>query len=743
MMRRFPLAFLTVLLLGSSFTWAAEIPFDAQWLFLKADATNAEQIQFDDSNWRKLDLPHDWSIEGPFSETNLTGGAGGFVPAGVGWYRKHFTLPKDLSGQSVSVEFDGVMANSDVWINGFHLGHRPNGYVALSYPLTGHLIFGGDNVITVRADDSVQPASRFYAGAGIYGHVRLIVTGPVHFEHDGIFVTTPQVAANNATIKIATDVTNESSADRKITLQIKIFSTEGQMAWTAKIAGTILARKSGKLSREIQISNPALWNLDSPVLYRVVSEIVSKGKVLDVRTNTFGIRDARFEPETGFWLNDRNFKIKGVCLHEDGGAFGLAVPAAVWRSRLAALKSLGVNAIRTAHNPPSPELLDLCDQMGFLVMDEFFDCWTTGKESLSRQPLADYHLYFNEWSQMDERDMIRRDRNHPSIILYSVGNEIHDTPHADHAKQILGGLVAVAHEADPTRPVTQALFRPNVSHDYDDGLADMLDVVGQNYRENEILAAHVQKPSRKIVGTENRQDRATWVALRDNPPYAGQFLWTGVDYLGESRRWPMVAHGSGLLDRTGAPRPVAFERQSWWDSRPMVFLVRRVAPTDAMPTDPGYAADERYSQVLFADWSPSNLEPHNENVEVYSNCKEVELFMNGKSLGPKEINADAAPRNWSVPYEAGEINAVAHDDEGKIVATDEMQSADKPEKIMLTVDRKHVSSDWNDVCKITARITDANGTVVPSANAPVSLTISGPGEIAVVDNGDWSLALTR
>ena len=331
-----------------------------------------------------------------------------------------------------------------------------------------------------------------------------------------------------------------------------------------------------------------------------------------------------------------------------------------------------MNAIRTAHNPPAPEFLDLCDRMGFLVMDEMFDCWTVAKNPY------DYHLYFNEWSKMDERDTILRDRNHPSIILYSVGNEIHDTPKAELAKGILEGLVAVAHEADPTRPVTQALFRPNVSHDYDDGLADLLDVIGQNYRENEILAAHAQNPSRKIIGTENQHSRAAWLALRDNPPYAGQFLWSGIDYLGESRRWPVVAAGSGLLDRTGAPKPMAFERQSWWSDKPMVFITRRVAPNALRPTDPGYepAAQDvlRRPQVLFADWTPKNLQPHEETVEVYSNCKEVELFLNGKSLGVKPLNADASPRMWKVAFAPGTLKAVARNN-GKVVATDELRTA--------------------------------------------------------------------
>ena len=359
------------------------------------------------------------------------------------------------------------------------------------------------------------------------------------------------------------------------------------------------------------------------------------------------------------------------------------------------------------------------------------------KPDLAGHSLADYHLYFTNWSKIDVADTVCRDRNHPSIILYSAGNEIHDTVQQEKAKAILSGLLEVFHANDPSRPVTQALFRPNVSHDYDDGLADMLDVVGQNYRENEILAAHDQKPARKIIGTENTHVRQQWVAMRDHAPYAGQFLWTGVDYLGESRRWPLIGHGSGLLDRTGAPRSIAFERQSWWNNAPMVFMTRRLAPTDAMPTDPGYAADERYSQVLFPDWTPKNLRPHDENVEIYSNCKEVELFLNGKSLGTKTINADASPRNWQVPFAPGTLKAVARND-GKIVATRELRTAGSPKGIVLSTDAKRLSPGWDNVAFVRAKIVDANGIEIPRADDLISFNISGPGVIAAVDSANNS-----
>ncbi|HEV2327798.1 MAG TPA: glycoside hydrolase family 2 TIM barrel-domain containing protein [Verrucomicrobiae bacterium] len=722
---------LTAFLLLSFAGPAVAESLDTGWYFLKDDPAGAEQPQFDDHAWQLVNVPHDWSIAGPFSETNPAGGAGAFLPTGVAWYRKHFTLPVPGADQCIFIEFDGVMANSDVWINGYHLGHRPYGYVSFEYELTGHLNFGGDNVLAVRCDTSEQPASRWYAGSGIYRHVQLVQSGPLHFAHDEIFVSAPKVSPNDATIKWEAVLTNEFPNSLTYTLEMQIISPDGQaVGLPANHESAISAHDGKTYSDEIALDKPQLWSLDTPNLYSVVSKIVADGKCLDEETNTFGIRNTHFEAATGFWLNGKNFKIKGVCLHAGDGAFGAAVPLDVWRLRLSELRRLGVNAIRTAHNPPAPEFLDLCDQMGFLVMDEFFDCWTVGKNP------HDYHLYFDQWSHTDERDSIMRDRNHPSIVIYSVGNEIHDTPRAERAKRILKGLVEVAHETDATRPVTMALFRPNASHDYDDGLADMLDVVGQNYRENEILAARAQKPSRKILGTENRHDRQSWVALRDNQPYAGQFLWSGMDYLGESRHWPAIANSSGLLDRTGRPKPVAFQRQSWWSDRSMVYIARRLAPTDTMPLDPGYGGPERYTQVLFADWTPRDSAPHEETVEVYSNSKQVELFLNGRSLGSLALPADASPRIWKVNYEPGTLKAVAHDEDGNVVATDELHTVGKPAKIMLFTETQTLSPGFDYVAEVRAEITDANGIEIPRANDLISFTVSGPGEIAAVDNGN-------
>lgn len=705
--------------------------FDPDWRFIKGDLQRAESIGFDDSAWRKLDVPHDWSIEGPFNAKNPTGGAGGFLPAGIGWYRKHFTIAANQKDRSVFIEFDGVMANSDVWVNGFHLGKRPYGYSSFSYELTEHLNYGKDNVIAVRADNSGQPASRWYAGAGIYRHVRLVTKDAVHISQYGVFVSTPKVDEKQATVAVSTEVVNQSDTPRRLSLLSFLFDPSGKPIRINETKPvTVGPNQTTNLRNEFTFENPQLWNVGNGVLYKVQVQIREKKETFDSETVSVGIRESHFDPDTGYWLNGKNFKIKGACLHIDGSAFGSAVPVAVWERRLNELRKLGVNAIRTAHNPPSPEFLDLTDRMGFLVMDENFDQWTVAKNPF------DYHLVFDEWSKIDTRDMVLRDRNHPSVIIYSAGNEIHDTPKPEIAKPILAGLVETFHKYDPTRPVTQALFRPNVSHDYDNGLADLLDVVGQNYREKEILAAHKQKPTRKILGTENTHDLNQWLAMRDNPEYSGQFIWVGVDYLGESAAWPNYAYGKGLLDRTATPRPVGYQRQSWWSDKPMVYIARRVAPATASPTDPGYEiAEQKRTQILFGDWTPKNLGAHEENAEIYSNCDEVELFLNGKSLGSKPKPNDDRPRNWKVNFEAGTIKAVGKNG-GKVVAEYELKTAGKPAKIILSADKTNVANDWNDVVFVTATVVDDKGVVVPNANNLIEFTATGAGSVVAADSAD-------
>ena len=728
----------------------SQVSMDPDWRFALGELPGAEQPGFDDAAWRSLSVPHDWSIEGAFAETNLTGGAGAFLPAGIGWYRKAFSLPQAYTQRRVFIDFDGVMANSDVWINGYHLGRRPYGYVSFRYELTGHLGFGvgKTNLLAVRADNSAQPASRWYAGAGILRHVRLLATDPVHLDEWGPFVSTPLVNSNQAVVRIQTTVLNQSGAPREVVVESTLLAPDGQPVQTVvSKPQTLPPGKSSLFEQEATLKHPQLWNVvapapnrsslvagpalpDSQPLYRLATKVRSGSDTLDEAVTTFGIREARFEAATGFWLNGRNLKLKGVCLHDDAGGLGAAVPLRAWERRLDLLRQVGCNAIRTAHNPVAPEFLDLCDRMGFLVMDEMFDCWTVAKNRY------DYHLYFNEWSKRDLCDTVCRDRNHPSVVLYSAGNEIRDTTQAEHAKTILRGLVEAFHECDPTRPVTQGLFRPNVSHDYDNGLADLLDVVGQNYRESEILAAHTAKPERRIVGTENGHDLKVWLALRDHPPYAGQFLWTGFDYLGESRRWPVIGAASGLFDRTGAPRPRAFQRQSWWSDQPMVHIARHLASDRTTPSDPGFEPLTRRQQE-FSDWTPRNTAPHEEQVEAYSNCEQVELVLNGKSLGSQALPSDASPRAWKVPYEPGTLKAIGKNRD-QIVAACELRTAGKPARVFLRSDGSELSAEWDRVAFIRAEIVDENGVIIPDAQELISFNVSDGGTLVAVDSGDNS-----
>lgn len=706
--------------------------FDASWRFVQSDPAGAEAAQYDDTAWQVVDVPHDWSIAGPIREDNPSSKEGGFFPTGVAWYRKSFELPLSDKGRKVFVEFDGVMANSDVWINGHLLGHRPYGYVSFQYELTDHLQFGpgAANVIAVRTDTSQQPSSRWYEGAGIYRHVRLVSTHPIHLAPNGVFITTPSVSADLARVHVQAEVLNRSASAARVSAHVSLLDWSGQAIASADTTPEeIPGAEQKNFQVDFEVKRPQRWDLATPWLYQVVTEVRSEKTTVDRTTVPFGIREFRFEPATGFWINGRNIKIKGVCLHQDAGAVGIAVPLSLWERRLEALKALGVNAVRTAHNPMAPEFLDLCDRLGLLVLDEMFDCWTVAKNPY------DYHLYFEQWSLVDTRDTVRRDRNHPSIFAYSAGNEIHDTPDAELAKRILASLVRTFHENDPSRPVTQALFRPNVSHDYDNGLADLLDVVGQNYREREILAAYRQNPSRKILGTENGHEREMWLMLRDNPPYAGQFLWPGIAYLGESGGWPTISRPIGLLDRTGEPYPRAFERRSWWSEAPSVFIVRRIAPEQTGEVDPGYGPERRRRQSVFADWTPKDSAAHRETVEVYSNAETVELFLNGTSLGTKPSQSNASPRSWTVDYAPGVIEAVARD-HGTEVARHSLRTAAAPAKLGLTVDRKDLKLSWDDVAVARVSIVDTNGTVVPNATDLVTFAIDGPGKIIAVDNND-------
>lgn len=728
------LAIAALLMAGTAHAAPRETtPFDGGWLFAKGDVKDAETPALADAAWQRVDLPHDWAIAGPFDEKAAATGSGAFLPTGVAWYRKHLAMPAAWRGRRVFVEFDGVMERSGVWLNGMHLGYRPNGSLPLRYELT-QFLRDGDNVLAVRADTASQPASRWYAGSGITRHVRLIVTDPVHLDADATVVRATAITDAAATVSVATSILNQSAAPADARIAVDLIAPDGKVAAHGESAALSLpAGRTSAGSVTLTVPRPRRWDIADPALYTArVRVLAADGGSLDDEQVRFGIRDATFKAATGFWLNGRNVKLKGVAIHADGGAFGNATPLAFYERRLRGLMALGVNAIRTAHNPFPPEFLDLCDRLGLIVMDEPFDMWTVGKNP------QDYHLFFTDWSSIDARAFVRRDRNHPSVAVWSIGNEIHDTAYPIVTQSIIARLKAIFHEEDPTRPVTMALFRPNTTHDYQNGTADMLDVVGQNYRETELAKAHADKPSRIIIGTENSKNRESWLVVRDDPAYSGMFLWTGADYLGEADRigWPAISNPSGLVDRIDAVKPIGWERQSWWSTTPMVKIARRVTKVvdvSEMPTMVGIAVPQPKGPGALADWSPANRAAHDETVEVYSNAPEVDLVVNGRSLGRKPRNADDRARQWTVPFVPGTISAVAYDGK-RVVARDALTTAGAPAAVRLTPTARKIGHGFDAVGFIEVAVVDAKGVVVPDAAPALTASVTH-GTLAAFDNG--------
>ncbi|HXP91323.1 MAG TPA: glycoside hydrolase family 2 TIM barrel-domain containing protein [Fibrobacteria bacterium] len=552
----------------------ATIPLDTNWLFDDGDATGANQTAFADGSWRKLNVPHDWSIEGPYDQNATTTGYGGYLPEGIGWYRKHFPLPASASGQRIFVDFDGVMANSTVYINGTSLGTRPNGYVSFRYEITSQAKTGGaDNVIAVKVDNSVQPASRWYSGGGINRHVRLLIENPVHIGKWSTVVTTPTTSS----VHIQTWVVNQGTAAKSVSVQATLSDPSGTaLSPVATAAQNVGAGDSTSFSLDMPVANAKLWSPSTPNMYQVVTAVRSGGTTLDDETTPFGIRTIVFNPETGLLVNGQNVKVKGVCLHDDIGGLGTAAPLRAWQRRLAVLKSIGVNAIRTSHNPKNPEVLDLMDRMGFLVLDEFFDVWTSHKYSMP----GDYATYFKTWYQTDLADAVKRDRNHPSIIAYSIGNEIRDAiatriPYTQ-------DMVNICHANDATRPVTQALFQPSASGDYPgstganpsypNGVLDILDVFGVNYHNTELLTAiTANTPHHSGIATEMGMTPSLWTSFFvPNPQIVGEFIWTGAEYLGEANAaWPTVVGTDGtqifgLIDRMDRIKSIGYQFSAVW-----------------------------------------------------------------------------------------------------------------------------------------------------------------------------------
>lgn len=682
---------------------------DKGWEFVLSEATIDELAGIE--GWRTVDVPHDWSIEGEFDRSNPSGQGGAYLPAGIGWYRK--TIKADIrADERLFLEFDGVMACSSVYVDGQLAGCRPNGYVGFTYDITDLVTPGKEATIAVRVDNSVQPASRWYTGSGINRHVRLVSKNVCHITANGAFAS-----YNDGKIDIKTNISNTYNKDIKVSLQYILKGADGKTVTRGNSSAVqIGAGLQTEISGSIDIKNPHLWSIDDPYLYTLEVSVMDGRKELDKETVTTGLRTIRYDNEKGFFLNGQNIKMYGVCLHSDAGALGTAVPGSVWEYRLQQLRKLGVNAIRMAHNPADPAFMDLCDRMGFLFMAESFDTWNSPKNHAEKG----YNLYFDEWWERDTRAMVEQARNHPSVVIYSIGNEIRDNLNNEQGFDKYRKQQDLVHSLDNTRPVTMALFRPNSSGVYKNGFAEMMDVVGQNYRVDELKAYHETHPEKAIIGTENTHDVQSWLMLRDDPSLCGQFLWAGIDYLGEAA-WPQVMWSTALLDVTGAVKPTGLQRGSWWMKEPMVAFARH--------------ADNNGAGALISDWTPADMDTYDQAaIEVYSNCQEVELFVNGESQGRKAMPDNARPALFNINFNPGRIEAVGYND-GTEMARYTSVTADEPTRINIEPAGGRAGTGFDDVEILSVQITDSNGTICPNSDCSIELKVESA-ELIGVDNAD-------
>jgi beta-galactosidase len=743
--------------------------FDFDWKFYRGDATGAQTLDFSDAGWRQIDLPHDWSIEGPFSEKEPSGVCGAYLPTGIGWYRKRFRLPPAPQEKLFSIEFDGIYQLSEVWINGQYLGKRPYGYVPFVLDLTPHLLFGRENALAVRVDNSRQTNCRWYSGSGIYRHTWLLATEKLHVAHWGTFVTTPKVSRDEAIVQVRTRVRNESAGELPCTLTTSILDKEGNSIRSDATARSIPSSGEYEFVQRLNLSKPNLWSVDDPFLYRIRSSVRSRDRVMDESQTSFGIREAIFDADRGFLLNGEHIKLNGVCLHHDGGCVGAAVPERIWERRLQLLREMGCNAIRTSHNPFAAEFLDLCDRTGFLVMNEAFDEWKVPKGQIGPNG---YSNYFDEWYERDVRNFVQRDRNHPCVVLWSAGNEVGDQEAPDGA-ETLQKLLNVFHTEDPSRLVTVGCdhisSEPASSAARPEFLA-LLDVVGYNYadrwrdrREKYYSIDRHAFPQRRVIGTESEAIggvRGDYPELfpvaSDDPPsefvpllkghnvdveqlwkfvgtydyVAGDFMWTGFDHLGEAR-WPMKSSSTGVLDTCGFKKDGFYFYQSQWTDKPVLHL--------------------------FPHWNWKGKEGQIIPVTCYTNCDTVELFLNGRSLGVKGYafprlgmegkygNYPARARvlrttadlhlSWDVPYEPGTLKAVGIKN-GNVASTVEIFTTGEPAAIRLSSDRDTIAADRRDVAHLIVQIVDDKGRLVPTAESDVTFKVEGDGLVLGVDNGD-------
>ena len=723
---------------------------DFGWHFLPDDATNAYQPEFNDHTWRTVDLPHDWSIEGDFNRTNAMSAASGYLPSGIGWYRRTFTTPSAWSGKRVLIEFEGVYMNADVWLNGEHLGFHPYGYTTFHYDVTPQLKAGGTNTLVVKVDNSKELNSRWYSGSGIYRHVWLTVTDPVHVAPWGVFVTTPEVSAAKAQVQIQTMVRNDSDAAQSVSLQTTLLNPSGTSAGVANTQVSIPARGETNVTVSVAVTAPKLWSPETPSLYHVVSAVSVNGQPVDEVQTPFGIRSLKVSAEKGFELNGQTVKLVGGCVHHDNGCLGAAAFDRAEERSVELLKAAGFNAIRTSHNPPSPAFLDACDRLGMLVLDEAFDCWERGKNPF------DYGISFTNWWQRDMDAMILRDRDHPSVVLWSIGNELPERGNTNGWR--IGKMLAdYARSLDNTRFVTAALNRGG-SWTNMDPLFAQLDVAGYNYALNNTPTDHERLPARVIVCTESlpRATFESWTHVHDQSYVIGDFVWTALDYIGEAAigRYAYSTdtnatnrgfgghsttlypwHGSycGDLDLAGFRKPISHYRNILFGRGEKLFLCVREPEVAGRTIRLG---NNWSLWPAWESWTWPGFEGTNFNVEVYSSCDRVQLYLNDQLVGETNTTrAEQFKAMFSVPYAPGKLRAVGLQN-GRQVAESLLTTVGDAARIRLAPDHETLQADGQDLSYVTVEVTDKAGGRQPNADQPIHFSLSGPGVMAGVDNGN-------
>lgn len=723
------------------------------WKFFKSDVQQGETVAFNDSKWTTLDLPHDWSVKEPLSPSLAS--AAGYLPGGIGWYRKIFFIPAGKKGKEISVYFEGISNNSEVFINGQSLGKRPNGYVSFSYDLTPHLKYGDSNLIAVRVDRTKYNDARWYVGSGIVRNVYLHTTNPVHLQQWGTNYYTERLDDKGAVTLIGSTVQNNTAQPVSITLLQEIYE-RGSNKLLAKAGKKAQVKSGGSevINTRITVRGAKPWSDEAPGLYTLKTTVISDKTVVDEETTTIGFRTLRFDANKGFALNGKWMKLKGVCIHHDAGVLGAAVPKEVWERRLKTLKAIGVNAVRTSHNPQNPDIYDLCDELGLLVMDEVFDEWKYPKKkwiegwNVGTPGFDGYAPNFEQWGEKDLADMILRDRRHPSIIMWSIGNEVDypndpyshpvldsatisqqvfgkylpDNPDAMELGVIAKKLVQVVRANDTTRPSTAALAGVVMSNFT--GYPDAVDVAGYNYTENRYDMDHAAYPARILYGSENRHDMPAWKAVRDKEFIFGQFLWTGIDYLGESGRWPSRGSGAGLLNLAGFIKPRGYFRQSLWSDKPVIYVGTYINRRQQMPP----SADA---------WPIWNYEDGQQvRVVCYTNAAKAQLFLNNQAVGEiKPYDDNTGIIYWDIPYRAGTLTVKGYDAGNKEISAQSIHTSGAPTTIALVAYKNEISKNRG-VAQVEIQLSDDNGIPVVLADNLLTCRIEGPGKLLGLEAGD-------